>query len=185
MSSIIKAFTRHGGRPVAFSFDPLVQEAKPQADRGDQLPALDEAEGRSELEKQLAAARAAVDAIHAARVQWLAHWHGAALGVATAIAERIIRREVERAPDVTLALVKEALELAAGSAQVQLVMHPDDLAALCGQVERLTAELARLGDAKIVADDSITRGGCRVDTRFGAIDQQIETQLARIALELA
>ncbi|MEX0977257.1 MAG: FliH/SctL family protein, partial [Pirellulales bacterium] len=137
-----------------------------------------------EVEKQLLAARAAVDAIHAARAQWLAHWQHAALGVATAIAERIIRREVERAPDVTLALVREALELAAGSADVQLVMHPDDLAALSGQVERLTAELARLGEARIVTDASITRGGCRVDTRFGTIDQQFELQLARIALEL-
>jgi flagellar assembly protein FliH len=183
MSSIIKAFTRQGGRPAAFDFDPLDQGAQLQGDCADPMPAAEESL-KSQAERQLIAARAAVDAIHAARAQWLAHWQRAALGVATAIAERIIRREVERAPDITLALVKEALELAAGSAEVQLVMHPDDLAALGGQVERLTAELARLGEAKIVADRSISRGGCRVDTRFGTIDQQFESQLARIALEL-
>jgi flagellar assembly protein FliH len=127
---------------------------------------------------------AAVDEIHVAKAQWLAHWEKAALDVATAIAARIIRREVERTPDITIALVKEALELAAGSADVQLRMHPDDLAALGSRVERLIGELGRLGDAKVVADADITRGGCRLDTRFGAIDQQFDSQLARIAQEL-
>lgn len=128
---------------------------------------------------------AAVDAIHAAQAQWLAHWEKAALDLATAIAARVIRREVERAPDVTLALVKEALELAAGSADVRLRMHPDDLAAMGWQVERLAKEVGRLGDVEMVSDDTITRGGCRVDTRFGTIDQQFESQLARIRQELS
>jgi len=35
-----------------------------------------------------------------------------------------------------------------------------------------------------VADPDITPGGCRVDTQFGSIDQQLETQLARIEEEL-
>jgi flagellar assembly protein FliH len=185
MPSIIKAFTRDGGRPAAFAFGTLEREFAPQMDASAQPAANDHAERPDDLACQLVAARGAVDAICAAREQWLAHWQRAVLSLATAIAERVIRREVERTPEVALALVKESLELAAGSADVRLVMHPDDLAALSGQVERLTAELARLGDATIVTDDSLCRGGCRVETRFGTIDQQIETQLARIALELA
>jgi flagellar assembly protein FliH len=37
---------------------------------------------------------------------------------------------------------------------------------------------------RIVADESITAGGCRVDTEFGSLDQQLEAQLARITEEL-
>jgi len=44
--------------------------------------------------------------------------------------------------------------------------------------------LARLAPAEVIADQSISRGGCRVETPKGAIDQQFETQLARIAEEL-
>jgi flagellar assembly protein FliH len=141
--------------------------------------------GEQQLGSLLAAVGAAVDELTAAKAGWLAHWERAALVVATAIAARVIRREVERTPDITLALVKEALELAVGSPEVQLRMHPDDLAALGERVEELTGELTRLGDVKVVADPAIGQGGCRVDTRYGAIDQQFEAQLARIELELA
>jgi flagellar biosynthesis/type III secretory pathway protein FliH len=46
------------------------------------------------------------------------------------------------------------------------------------------AELARVGGAEVIADETISSGGCRVDTRSGAIDQQFEAQLARIEEEL-
>ncbi|MBW8885281.1 MAG: hypothetical protein JF612_11035 [Planctomycetia bacterium] len=37
---------------------------------------------------------------------------------------------------------------------------------------------------RIVEDSAIAAGGCRVDTEFGSLDQQLEQQLARIAEEL-
>lgn len=214
MSTIIKASTSQSDRTVGFAFDELGDPANTdyRCAGGDAARLLAEAESQAnelrQAEEQgraaaLAAAeqvleqevgrkvnavvpalRAAVDGIQAAKAEWLAHWEKSAMDVATAIASRVIRREIKRTPEVTLALVKEALELAAGSADVQLRMHPDDLEILGQKVERLAAELGRLGDAKIVADPSITPGGCRIDTRFGTIDQQIESQLARIEQEL-
>jgi flagellar assembly protein FliH len=130
------------------------------------------------------AARAIVDGVLAAKAQWLAHWERCALSLATAIAERVVRRELTRTPEVTLAFVRESLELTAGSTDVRLHMHPEDLAILGSQVEALTAELGRLGAAQVVPDRNVTRGGCRVETRYGTIDQQLETQLARIEQEL-
>ena len=46
------------------------------------------------------------------------------------------------------------------------------------------AGISPLAGAELVADEGISRGGCRVETRFGAIDQQFEAQLARIEEEL-
>ena len=137
-----------------------------------------------EIASLVPALREAAKAIHAAKAAWLAHWQQAAIGVATAIAERVIRREVAHAPEITLTLVTEALELAAGSSQITLRLHPDDLATLGPRVCELAAELARAGAPEIVADAHIERGGCRLDTRFGSIDQQSAAQLARIADEL-
>ena len=45
--------------------------------------------------------------------------------------------------------------------------------------------IAPLANTELVADPQITQGGCRVETRFGVIDQQFEAQLARIEDELA
>ena len=44
--------------------------------------------------------------------------------------------------------------------------------------------MAGLGETQIVADAAISPGGCRVETRFGAIDQTFEAQLARVEEEL-
>ena len=84
-----------------------------------------------------------------------------------------------------MTLIREALELAAGSAQVRLHLHPEDHKALGGQVQLLVQEMSGLGEAEVIADAGVSRGGCRVETRFGTIDQQFEAQLARIEEELS
>lgn len=127
----------------------------------------------------------AVDRVVASKAEWLAHWERAGLKMATAIAACVIRREVERAPHITLELVREALELAAGSADIQLRLHPEDHEALGEEVGRIVSRLSRLGNPEVVADAAIERGACRVDTRFGTIDQQFAAQLARIEEELS
>ncbi len=144
---------------------------------------LDQKVGK-QLETLLPALQKAVAGIVEARADFLRGWERNIVHLATAIAARVIRREVERQPDLPLALVREALDLAAGSPHVQLQLHPADLAALGAQVERLTKETSRLGNVEIVADPQVSQGGCRVLTRHGAIDERVESQLVRIEEEL-
>jgi flagellar assembly protein FliH len=119
-----------------------------------------------------------------AKQAWLAHWEKSGVHVAAAIAQRLIRRELAQKPEITLTLIREALELAVGSSELRIQMNPGDHQALRPQVETLIAELSPLGSAELVADPQIRPGGCRVETRFGVIDQQFEAQLARIEEEL-
>jgi flagellar assembly protein FliH len=144
---------------------------------------LDEKVGR-QMATLLPALDQAVAGVVEARQAWLRHWEQTAVRVAAAIAGRVVRREVRECPEITLALVTEALELAAGSPEIKVHLHPSDHAALGQQVQALTSRLARVGEAQVVADPQITAGSCRVNTRFGVIDQQFEAQLARIEQEL-
>lgn len=160
-----------------------------------------EEEGRAAAEKQFAArveARVAermkaltpalqdlVAQLAQAREAWLAHWEQAAVKLAAGIAERIIRRELARHPEISQDWLREALQLAGGSPELRIALHPGDLAALGPQAESLARELARVGQAQVLADPQVSPGGCRIDTQFGAIDQRLETQLARIIEELS
>ena len=144
---------------------------------------LDERIGK-QMVTLMPALKQAVDKIVESRNQWLSHAEKSTVRLATAIAERVIRRELTRQPEITLDLVREGLEMAAGSAEVQVRLNPQDHAALAGQTRALAAELSRLGTPDIVADPAIEVGGCRIDTRFGSIDQQFQAQLARIEQEL-
>ena len=143
-----------------------------------------EAKVAGQMQQVLPALKSAATQLENARPGWLAHWERRAVHLATAIAGRILRRKLPAMPEVTIALVREALELAAGASQVRVLMNPEDFALLRGQVERLTAEIAKLGSAEVLADESIARGGCRVETLHGSLDQGFEAQLARIEEEL-
>lgn len=116
---------------------------------------------------------------------WLAHWEHQAIHLATAIAARVIRRELRADPQIPLELVREALSLAVGSQRVQIRLNPQDHASLGAQATRLAREITRLATAEVVADPNIELGGCRVETDQGVIDQQFAVQLARIEEELS
>jgi len=137
-----------------------------------------------QLETLLPALRHAIETLGQARADWLRAWEQNVVHLAAAIAARVIRRELSRKPEIPLAYIRESLELASGSPHVMVRLHPDDHAALATHIPMLTSELARQATTEIVADPAITVGGCRIDTQFGSIDQQIETQLARIEQEL-
>jgi len=132
----------------------------------------------------LPAVQRLVDELRQAKQAWLDHWEKTAVGLAVAIARRVLRRELASRPEVCLDLVREALDLAAGSDQVRVLLSPADQESLGPRVADLAKELGGLGAVEVVADASIAPGGCRVETRFGAIDQQFESQLARIEEEL-
>ncbi len=140
---------------------------------------------RKQLATVLPALRQAVEDLQHAKQAWLAHWEASGIHVAAAIAQRILRREITDTPRFAAGQLREALELAAGSARLRIRLNPADYAAMAGQADVLTKELTPQATAEILADENITPGGCRVETSFGAIDQQLESQLARIEEELA
>ena len=140
------------------------------------------------IQKQLAtvlpALRQAILDIHQAKQVWLAQWEASGVHLAAEIAKRLIRGELTRQPQIPQTLIREALQLAAGNGEVRLLLNPADHQALAGQVKLLVDEMAGLGETQIVSDAAISPGGCRVETRFGAIDQTFEAQLSRVEEEL-
>jgi flagellar assembly protein FliH len=127
----------------------------------------------------------AVREVRDTKQAWLSRWEADAVHVAVAIAERVVRRELAKQPDIPLALVREALELAAGSDQIRVCLNPADHQSLGPRVDAIARELAGLGSVEVVADAAVSPGGCHVETRHGVIDQRFEAQLARIEEELS
>src|SRR2546422_4099912 len=144
---------------------------------------LDERVGKR-METLLPALEHLLAEMNDTKAQLLSRWEQSALKVATAIAERIIRRELTQEPQITLDLIADALRLASGMTDITLHISPTDYENLGTQITRLAETLSHLAPSAIMADAAITPGGCRVKTKFGEIDQQIESQLRRIEEEL-
>jgi flagellar assembly protein FliH len=155
------------------------RQAALQAAEGAIQTKLDE-----QLKQLLPALESAAQQVIQAKDQWQRNWERNLVHLAAKIAERVIRRELASQPEISLDLMREALELAAGNQKVTLHLHPADRAALGDRVQQLAARMAKLGPIHVESDEAISRGGCRVHTEFGSIDQQIEAQLERIETEL-
>jgi flagellar assembly protein FliH len=143
---------------------------------------------QAKVDEQMKTLRPALDDVvqklGQARHAWQRHWEQHALKTALAIAGRIVRGALAQKPEITLNWIREALELAAGSEQITLRLNPADMVVLQGQVQDLTARLGKAARCQVVADAAVSAGGCVVETDFGVIDQQLESQLARLDQEL-
>jgi flagellar assembly protein FliH len=159
-------------------------EAQGEAAAAKSINQLVQKQVTQQVATAMPALHATVVQIKDARQAWLAHWEKAAVRVATAIAGKIVRREIAQHPEIAIDMVRQALELAAGSGQIRLHLHPTDHAVLADRLPMVLKEFAGIGSAELIPDPAITAGGCRVETQFGIIDQQLEAQLARIEEEL-
>ena len=136
------------------------------------------------LRHVLPALESAISGLQIERDRWLSSWEKSAVGLAVAIAEKILRQELETRPEVAIPIIAEALQLAAGQPHVQVSMHPRDIELIQQAGLEMAQRLNTLGEGELVADERISRGGCLIDTRHGVIDARLETQLERIAAEL-
>ena len=97
------------------------------------------------LQTLMPALEQAVVSLRESEQAWLNHWERQTVHLACAIAARIVRREIARTPEITLHLVREALELANGSSRLRLHLNPQDHAALADQVPAIVARAAAIG----------------------------------------
>lgn len=98
--------------------------------------------------------------------------------LATEIARQLVRRELRTSPGEIVAVVREAVALLpAGSTSVQVRLHPDDV--------RLIREVLSLGQDnepiwRMIEDQTLSRGGCVVNTDLSRIDATIEKRLGAV-----
>ena len=75
------------------------------------------------------------------------------------IAERLIRRRLELKPDLAHDMIKSALQLAAGSPQIKIKLHPDDAALLGSHATEVVRALAFfLGMERLLSDQALKQG---------------------------
>lgn len=132
----------------------------------------------------LPALAAIAESLRQERDEWLTRWEQAAVHVSVAIAEKILHHRLNAQPERAAHMITEALRLAAGNPMLRIHLHSKDLALFGSQAEEIVKTAAACAEATLIADDTITRGGCRIETRHGEIDTRLETMLARITDEL-
>jgi type III secretion protein L len=106
--------------------------------------------------------------------------------LALRIAEKILRQKLETSPEALAPVVDEALRSLQAQPQSRVVLrvHPDDRSPLEERKARWLARFPGLESLKVVADEELPRGSCRIESDFGMVDATIETQLRVIERHL-
>ena len=103
------------------------------------------------------------------------------LELALHLARGMVRTAFDVKPDLILPVVREAIDYLPNLQQPALLMlHPEDALIVKSSIGH---ELDKSG-WRIVEDESIARGGCRVDTASNQIDAQIASRWQRLTLAL-
>lgn len=103
------------------------------------------------------------------------------LDLALDIAKAMLKTSLEIKPDLVLPVIKEAVQYLPSLHQpALLIMHPDDAALVQAH---MGDELEKSG-WRIVEDEAVGRGGCKIDTASNQIDASAATRWQRIAASL-
>jgi flagellar assembly protein FliH len=98
--------------------------------------------------------------------------------LALAMAQRIVRRELALDPDLLLVIARVAVDRLGERAAAVVHLHPADHALLAG------GAAGAPGTLDLVADPTVPRGGCRIESALGEVDAGIDAQIRELAREL-
>lgn len=136
------------------------------------------------LQTVLPAVSQLLDELSAARQHCQAEWERELVGMSIAVAQRVIDQTLEAQPEKLLDVVQDAVALAVGKTSIEMRLAPRDLESLGDRVRQAVEQSSHGMVCRLVADESVSPGGCVAVTESGRIDARIETMLDRIAAEL-
>ncbi len=79
--------------------------------------------------------------------------------------------------DITLNVVREALQQLANQKQVILYVHPDQVHNVREKVSTMLSHFHEVAYVNVMADVRLTSGGCILETEVGIVDASIDSQL--------
>lgn len=104
--------------------------------------------------------------------------------LAIAIAERIVKREIERDAETVVRQIQEAVRRLVGVEKVKIRVHPKDEELVRSLRSSLIASSDAVRELAIEVDESIASGGCILESDSGNVDASISTQFERIETAL-
>lgn len=117
------------------------------------------------------------EALDAARLGVVRELEDSVYLLSLAVARHLILREVSADPSVVRDLVQRGLDSFPVGSHVEIHLHPEDLTALRGQFE-LPGSDGRAAEIQWIADQSVERGGCTLETPHRVVDGRVDLALA-------
>ncbi len=99
------------------------------------------------------------------------------LSLSFEIAKKIIRKEIEEDKEFVLRILEEILLEFLDATSIIIKVNPSDFAIIEEFKPNILSRLKDLSELKLIADDSVEKGGVIVETDFGTVDGRISEQI--------
>ena len=99
------------------------------------------------------------------------------LNLALNIAQKLILKEIERDPEISLRLIREALNYIAEGTELNIKVNPEEYKFL---EENLLKYISPSQKIKLIPDESISKGGIFIETSLGVIDATFEKRWKKL-----
>jgi flagellar assembly protein FliH len=136
--------------------------------------------GRTRAEAMLRRLAQTLDELRSLRDTLLRQTERQMVELALGIARKVLRREAAFDQDLLVAMARVALDRVGDQASATIRLNPEDYA--------VTAQ--RHGDQwagsriTVLADPTVSRGGCIVESEFGQVDASVDAQFDHVAQAL-
>ncbi len=101
--------------------------------------------------------------------------HSELLSLSVAMAQQLVRREIQVDPGEIIPVITESLALLPShSRDVVVHVHPEDATL----IRKLLSDVTDDADWSLQEDPLLTRGGCRIESLNSSVDASLESRLA-------
>ena len=141
-------------------------------------------EGREEVKQTVSCLKRMLAEMTQKKENLLREVDEAVVRLAVAVAETVLRREVETDPVWIKRLTKESLKLVEDRQRISIKVHPTDWEGMKVFEEEMLPSIHGVKHLEIKEDDHVEPGGCIIESDSGIVDAQLRTQLEEIAERL-
>jgi flagellar assembly protein FliH len=119
----------------------------------------------------------ALEDVAALRVQMIRDTEQQLVSLAVTIARHVVHREITATPEALTLLARAAMDRLGETTQVTVRLNPEDFDATVAA--RTQTEIGER--VTVMADPRLPRGGCQIESDFGAVDAGVDAQLQELA----
>lgn len=96
------------------------------------------------------------------------------------MAKRIAMHEISVRPDAVLEAIRQAVQSAQTEESITIRVSPEDYKFIESVKEKLGKDFDFLEKSKLEASEEITRGGCVIETNYGAVNATVEQRVSKL-----
>ncbi|SDW16387.1 flagellar assembly protein FliH [Paenibacillus sp. PDC88] len=139
---------------------------------------------QEQVEIKMLEAQAVLNEAYQAKEQIIQEAEPFLVELSSAIAEKIIDRQLTEDTDLMLDLIKKNLSRKREQGVITLCVAPSQFSFVQAAREELSFAIDSQAELKILPDASVKDRGCVIRSAYGSVDARIDTQLTEIKKEL-